>query len=183
MKSQQLLIVAKFSARFRENFNWELTWYCWVAAPASDWEFLASLSSSCPRLFSAWASSSLSVHIFFRRKQFAELRLPEIHYANIVQGIFITRKCICKWLQYCKKNRHWQIQYVVYMNECFFNLSQKEYWSRIHEFVEVSGQNLESSQSWGFCVDFLIYREEGMVFYEVFLLSPLQCTVTKLQKL
>ncbi len=110
---------AKFSARFRENFNWELTWYCWVAAPASDSEFLASPSSSYPRLFSAWFSSSLNVHIFFRRKQFAELRLPEIHYANIVQGIFTTSKCICKWLQYCKKNRHCQIQYIVYMNECF----------------------------------------------------------------
>ncbi len=55
-------------------------------------------------------------------------------------------------------------------------------WSRIHErtiFVEVSGHNLESSQTWGFCMDFLNNREGDMGFYQVFLLSPLQCTVTE----
>jgi hypothetical protein len=30
-------------------------------------------------------------------------------------------------------------------------------------------------------MDFLNHREESMVFYQVFLLSPLQCTVTKLE--
>ncbi len=40
------------------------------------------------------------------------------------------------------------------------------------QFVEVSGHNLESSQRF-------LYR---LVFYQVFLLSPLQCTVTELQK-
>ncbi len=29
-------------------------------------------------------------------------------------------------------------------------------------------------------MDFLNYREGGMVFYQVFLLSPLQCQVTEL---
>jgi hypothetical protein len=29
-------------------------------------------------------------------------------------------------------------------------------------------------------MDFLNHREEGMVFYQVFLLSPLQCTVIEL---
>jgi hypothetical protein len=29
-------------------------------------------------------------------------------------------------------------------------------------------------------MDFLNDREEGMVFYQVFLLSPLQCAVTEL---
>ncbi len=48
------------------------------------------------------------------------------------------------------------------------------------QFREVSGHNLESSQTWGFCMDFLNHREEGMVFYQVFLLSPLQCKVTEL---
>ncbi len=49
-----------------------------------------------------------------------------------------------------------------------------------YNFVEVSGHNLESSQTYGFCMDFLNHREGVMVFYQVFLLSPLQCTVTKL---
>jgi hypothetical protein len=47
-------------------------------------------------------------------------------------------------------------------------------------FVEVSGHNLESSQTRGFCMDFLNHREGGMFFYKVFLLSPLQCTVNEL---
>ncbi len=46
-----------------------------------------------------------------------------------------------------------------------------------YNFVEVSGRILESSQTWRFCIDLLNYREGGMVFYQVFLLSPLQCTV------
>ncbi len=49
-----------------------------------------------------------------------------------------------------------------------------------YNFVEVSGHNLESSQTWGFCMDFLNHSEGGMVFYQVFLLSPLQCTVNDL---
>ncbi len=32
-------------------------------------------------------------------------------------------------------------------------------------------------------MDFLNHREGRMLFYKVFLLSPLQCTVTELQKL
>jgi hypothetical protein len=50
------------------------------------------------------------------------------------------------------------------------------------EFINVQfgGHNLESFQTGGFCVDFLNHREKGMVFYQVFLLSPLQCTVTQL---
>jgi hypothetical protein len=51
--------------------------------------------------------------------------------------------------------------------------------SRIHE-LEVSGHNLESFQTLSFCMDFLNHMEGGMVFYQVFLLSPLQCTVTEL---
>jgi hypothetical protein len=31
-------------------------------------------------------------------------------------------------------------------------------------------------------MDFLNHRKGGMVFYQVFLLSPLQCTVTELTK-
>jgi len=46
-----------------------------------------------------------------------------------------------------------------------------------YNFFEVSGHNLESSHTWGFCMDFLNHREGDMVFYQVFLLSPLQCTV------
>jgi hypothetical protein len=55
--------------------------------------------------------------------------------------------------------------------------------SRIHKmynFVEVSGHNLESPQTLGFCMDFLNHGEGGIVFYQAFLLSPLQCTVTEL---
>ncbi len=49
-----------------------------------------------------------------------------------------------------------------------------------YKFAEISGQNLESSQIWGFCMDFINHREGDMVFYKVYLLSPLQCTVTEL---
>ncbi len=48
------------------------------------------------------------------------------------------------------------------------------------KFFEVSGHNLESSQTWSFCMDFLNQREEGMGFYQVFLLSPLQCAAAEL---
>jgi hypothetical protein len=52
-----------------------------------------------------------------------------------------------------------------------------------YTFDEVSEQNFESSQTLGYCTDFLNHREGGMVFYQVFLLSPLQWTVTELSKL
>ncbi len=51
-----------------------------------------------------------------------------------------------------------------------------------YNFAEVSGHNLESFQTWGFCMDFLNHREGGMVFYQVFLLSPLQCTVNEISR-
>ncbi len=35
-------------------------------------------------------------------------------------------------------------------------------WS--YSFIEVSGHNLESSQTWGFCIDFLNQREGGVWF-------------------
>ncbi len=37
-----------------------------------------------------------------------------------------------------------------------------------YNFVVFSGYNLESSQTWGFCMDFLNHREGGIVFYQVF---------------
>ncbi len=40
-----------------------------------------------------------------------------------------------------------------------------------YNFVEVSGYNLESSQSWGFCMDFLQHWEAGMIFCQVLLFS------------
>jgi hypothetical protein len=40
--------------------------------------------------------------------------------------------------------------------------------------VEVFGHDLASFQNLGFCMDFLNHREGGMVFYQVFFLSPLQ---------
>jgi hypothetical protein len=46
------------------------------------------------------------------------------------------------------------------------------------QFFEVSGHNLESSQTLGFCMDFLNHMEGGVVFWQVFLLSSLQCTIT-----
>ncbi len=49
--------------------------------------------------------------------------------------------------------------------------------SWMYNFLEISGHNLESSQTWGFCMDFLNHREGSMVFYHVFFLSTLQCTV------
>jgi hypothetical protein len=44
-------------------------------------------------------------------------------------------------------------------------------------FVEVSGNNLESSQTWGFCMDFLNHREEGTVFLSGF--PPFSFTVVE----
>ncbi len=49
-----------------------------------------------------------------------------------------------------------------------------------YNFAEISRQNLESYQTWGFCMDFLNHREGGKVFYQVYLLSPLQCAATEL---
>jgi hypothetical protein len=46
-----------------------------------------------------------------------------------------------------------------------------------YNFVEVSGHNLDSTQTWGFCGDFLNRKEGGMVYYQFFLLSPLHCTL------
>jgi hypothetical protein len=40
----------------------------------------------------------------------------------------------------------------------------------IVQFCKVSGHNLESSQTWGLCMDFLNHRAGGMVFYKIFLL-------------
>ena len=37
-----------------------------------------------------------------------------------------------------------------------------------NNLIEVSGHNLESSQTWGFCMDFLNHREGGMVFCQGF---------------
>ncbi len=37
-------------------------------------------------------------------------------------------------------------------------------------FLQVSGHNLDSSKTWGFCVDFVNQRKGDMVFYQVFLL-------------
>ncbi len=46
-----------------------------------------------------------------------------------------------------------------------------------YHFFQVFGHNLGSSQTWGFCMEFLNQSEGGMVLYQVFLLSPLQGTV------
>jgi hypothetical protein len=43
------------------------------------------------------------------------------------------------------------------------------------QFLWGSEHNLQSSQIWGYCMGL----EGGMVFYQVFLLSALQCTVTE----
>ncbi len=45
----------------------------------------------------------------------------------------------------------------------------------MYNFVEVSGHNLESSWTLAFCMNFLNNREGGMVFYQVFLLTELNC--------
>ncbi len=52
-------------------------------------------------------------------------------------------------------------------------------WTYEYNFVEFSWHNLESSQTWGFRMDFLNRREEGTVFYKVFFFSPLQFTIRK----
>jgi hypothetical protein len=54
---------------------------------------------------------------------------------------------------------------------------------RMYNFFEVSEHNPEISQTVCFCMDFLNPRGGRMVFYQVFLLSLLQCTVSELKKL
>jgi hypothetical protein len=49
---------------------------------------------------------------------------------------------------------------------------------RCHSVYTLSAEAYVSVTS--FCLDFLNHREEGLVFYPVFLLSPLQCTTTEL---
>jgi len=66
--------------------------------------------------------------------------------------------------------------YTVYCTDTWWvQLPKPNSW--MYNFVEVSGHNLENSQAWGCCMDFLNHRKEGTVFYQVFLLSSLQCTV------
>jgi hypothetical protein len=43
-----------------------------------------------------------------------------------------------------------------------------------YNFVDVSGHNLESSQIWGFYMDFFDHKGKG-VWFSVFLLYPVQC--------
>jgi hypothetical protein len=76
----------------------------------------------------------------------------------------------------------------LFMKLCFANylhsaieLERKNqgflYWSRIHErtvSLRFLGIICETSQTWGFCMDFLNHREGGKVFYQIFLPSPLQ---------
>ncbi len=40
--------------------------------------------------------------------------------------------------------------------------------SWMYSFVEVSGHHFESSQTWGFCMDFLNHREGSMIFHPFF---------------
>ncbi len=63
------------------------------------------------------------------------------------------------------------IRTTMYSLECIPRLTFPEAeFMNVQFFIDVSGQNLENSQIWGFCMDFLNHREGGMVF----LLSPLQ---------
>jgi hypothetical protein len=56
----------------------------------------------------------------------------------------------------------------------FILCPEAEFMNVMYNHVEVSGHNLESSQTYGFNMKFLNHREGGMVFYQVFLLSHLQ---------
>jgi hypothetical protein len=56
---------------------------------------------------------------------------------------------------------------------------EAEFMDVLYNFDEVSRHNIESSQTLGFCMDFLNYRKGGMIFYQVFLLFALKGTVTE----
>jgi hypothetical protein len=84
------------------------------------------------------------------------------------------KACLCKLTD---KGDWSQYQRELYTSHVFL------YWNRIHERINLLrflGINFDTSQTWGFCMDFLNYKEGGMVFCQVFLLSPLQCTVAEL---
>ena len=67
----------------------------------------------------------------------------------------------------------------------FINLFRYSLEHTSYNLIEVSGHNLESSQTWGFCMDFLNHREGGYGFLSGFLpfsfkVYSVQCTVTLL---
>jgi hypothetical protein len=58
----------------------------------------------------------------------------------------------------------------------FLSYTEAEFVNILLRFLGI----ILSSQTSGFCLDFLNHTEGDMVSYQVFLLSPLQCTVTEL---
>ncbi len=66
----------------------------------------------------------------------------------------------------------------------FVRFGSNDARSLIHErtiSLRFLRNNLERSQTWSFCMDFLNNREGGS--FQVFLLSPLQCTAIELWKM
>ncbi len=72
---------------------------------------------------------------------------------------------------FIRKMEKWTKEVLYTMYSRGFITLKPDSWT--YNQVEVSGHNLGSSQTWGFCMDFLNHCEGGMVFYQVFLLYPL----------
>ncbi len=69
--------------------------------------------------------------------------------------------------------QHWNR---LFSHNVYISKERKETWT--YHFVEVSGHNLESSQAWIFCMDFLNQREGGFsIRFTCFLLYSILYTV------
>ncbi len=78
-----------------------------------------------------------------------------------MQPLFVCLSLYCVSLKY-KPGKKWALKLLKSSSMPPLKLNS---WP--HSFVEVSGHNLGSSQTWGFCMDFLNHREGGggMVSY------------------
>ncbi len=85
---------------------------------------------------------------------------PPFKHRNSDFFVFNQLKMI-KCYDVCKRSRQ-ELQKITYRP-----VLKPNSWT-----YKVSGHNLEISQIWGFCMDFLNHWEGWMVFYQVFLLSP-----------
>ncbi len=94
-------------------------------------------------------------------------------YSNL-QGFVLHIATLQYAVQYCT------VQYILsplaVFNVDWTILSLPNSWT--DDSFEVFGHNLESSQTWDFCMDFFKPYGRGCGFLSCFLPSPLQCTVT-----
>ncbi len=100
------------------------------------------------------------------------IRLPGrlSHYSNWIIRTFLAWSLTCSWLESLTFPECTQVADLGLI-KCARCLQDSDYWSRIHErtiFVEVSGHNLESSQTPGFYIKCLHYKPVSNFFQPTF---------------